>query len=67
MKKATISGLAALLVSLYTLNAASAQTPYPYPNMTTGYGAPATHAGPVAGPRAAATATAITACSANSV
>jgi len=37
--KATISGLAALLVSLYTLNAASAQAPYSV--TPAAYGAPA--------------------------
>src|SRR5439155_13572446 len=45
--KATISGLAAVLVSVCSLNTASAQAPYPV--MPAGYGGQGAYAGPVAG------------------
>ncbi len=46
--KATLMGLAALLVSILPLNPASAQSPYQYPVTPTGYGYPGYAAGPVA-------------------
>ena len=46
--KATLSILAALLISTIPLNPASAQSPYQYPVMPTGYGYPGYGPGPVA-------------------
>src|SRR5437016_3687655 len=46
--KATLTALAALLVTTVPLNPASAQSPYEYPVMPAGYGYPVAMAGPAA-------------------